>query len=524
MGLESGTFLDDLVITNPVGASDNVDKGDDHIRLIKTLLKNSFPDVDQAVSTVIFNAVEPALARKGTIWGDETLDLLKIRNKGDSAFITLAISMLTDNSVDVDAGTIDGATIGAASPSTGIFTTLSATDLSATNMDSTPIGQTTPAVAKVTSLEVTLTSLLTGKVDARETIDEAKGANIASAATTDIWTPATGNLVHITGTTNITGFGTAAKTGIERTLIFDGALTLIDGALLDCPGSENLGISAGDVVVVRADTTTIAKIVNHFPNIAINLLPRGHIDGLILSNNGADAVNDIDIAAGECRAENISSNMVRSAVLTKLIDAAWAVGSGAGGFPTGITLTNDTDYHVFLIKRTDTGVVDAGFDTSLTAVNLLADATNYNAYRRIGTVRRLTALNRLFRQDGDRITLDVSIEEKSGVFSTVGATLTIQTPTGVKCLALLTMGGTGTGVAGSQFGLLSPLNIANSAPSSSRFNAAGGGLDSSNEAHAANIEVMTDTSSGIRHRVTTNSNFLWKLHLHGYIDFRGMNS
>jgi len=133
MGLEAGTFIDDFVIANPIGASDNIDKGDDHIRLIKTLIKNSFPDVDQAVSTIIFNTAEPPLTRKGTLWGDETLDLLKIRDKGDSAFITLAISMLTDNSVDVNAGTIDGATIGAATPSSGKFTTLEASGAAVLN-------------------------------------------------------------------------------------------------------------------------------------------------------------------------------------------------------------------------------------------------------------------------------------------------------------------------------------------------------------------------------------------------------
>ena len=138
MGLESGTFLNDLVASNPIGASDNIDKGDDHIRLIKTLLKNSFPDVDQAVSTIIFNAVSPPLTRKGTLWGDETADLLKIRNKGDTAFITLSISMLVSNSVDIDAGTIDGAAInstpiGATTPSTGKFTTLESTGVATLN-------------------------------------------------------------------------------------------------------------------------------------------------------------------------------------------------------------------------------------------------------------------------------------------------------------------------------------------------------------------------------------------------------
>src|SRR5262245_59111782 len=40
MGLESGTFTDDLVITNPPG-SDSKSQGDDHLRLIKTVLRNT---------------------------------------------------------------------------------------------------------------------------------------------------------------------------------------------------------------------------------------------------------------------------------------------------------------------------------------------------------------------------------------------------------------------------------------------------------------------------------------------------
>lgn len=50
MGLESATYISDLNTANPVHASDNVSEGDDHIRLIKSTLKNSFPFIDGAVS------------------------------------------------------------------------------------------------------------------------------------------------------------------------------------------------------------------------------------------------------------------------------------------------------------------------------------------------------------------------------------------------------------------------------------------------------------------------------------------
>lgn len=44
MGLETGTYIDDLVTTNPVGGVDLKSSLDDQDRLIKTVIKNSFPD------------------------------------------------------------------------------------------------------------------------------------------------------------------------------------------------------------------------------------------------------------------------------------------------------------------------------------------------------------------------------------------------------------------------------------------------------------------------------------------------
>lgn len=47
MSLESGTYVNDLVTTNPLG-SDAILQGDDHLRLVKTLLKATFPNADKA--------------------------------------------------------------------------------------------------------------------------------------------------------------------------------------------------------------------------------------------------------------------------------------------------------------------------------------------------------------------------------------------------------------------------------------------------------------------------------------------
>ena len=48
MGLESGTFISDLVVTNPA-ATDGLSQADDHLRLIKNTIKNTFPNVTGAV-------------------------------------------------------------------------------------------------------------------------------------------------------------------------------------------------------------------------------------------------------------------------------------------------------------------------------------------------------------------------------------------------------------------------------------------------------------------------------------------
>lgn len=49
MALETGTFISDLVPTNPVG-SDPLAFADDHLRLVKSTIKNTFPNISGAVT------------------------------------------------------------------------------------------------------------------------------------------------------------------------------------------------------------------------------------------------------------------------------------------------------------------------------------------------------------------------------------------------------------------------------------------------------------------------------------------
>jgi hypothetical protein len=138
MALETGNYISSLVKTNPV-SSDNVSEGDDHLQLIKKILKQNFPvgtnevGPDQAVQVLIAKSSAPtvdtsasghAARAMGLMWLDTSNNLLKIRNQANDAWITLAIDPETSNSVDINAGTIDGTTIGATSASTGKFSSV----------------------------------------------------------------------------------------------------------------------------------------------------------------------------------------------------------------------------------------------------------------------------------------------------------------------------------------------------------------------------------------------------------------
>ena len=88
MALESATYISGLVDTNPAG-SDAISQGDDHIRLIKTVLKNTLPNADEAMNGIHASASEPSPNSTGQLWFDTTNNLIKIRNEADDAWIIL---------------------------------------------------------------------------------------------------------------------------------------------------------------------------------------------------------------------------------------------------------------------------------------------------------------------------------------------------------------------------------------------------------------------------------------------------
>lgn len=191
-------------------------------------------------------------------------------------------------------------------------------------------------------------------------------------------------------------------------------------------------------------------------------IPDGYISGLIPAI-AADTDHDITFGVGEARSDLAASlaRILLATAITKQIDANWVAGDDVGGFPSGLTLTADTWYHLFVIKNNSTGVVDAGFDTSLTATNLLADATGYTEFKRIGSVLVDSASNILgFSMEvylsGMREVLwdDPPLDLDVDTLGTTATLFPLSTPLGVKTMAKFRAAG---GAAGSaQIILTSP--------------------------------------------------------------------
>jgi hypothetical protein len=152
---------------------------------------------------------------------------------------------------------------------------------------------------------------------------------------------------------------------------------------------------------------------------------RGHIWGLTMSNNGSDAANDIDVAAGAATDEGHAYVMVLAASITKRLDAAWAVGTNQGGLNTGAE-ANSTWYEVHLIRRPDTGVVDVMFTTTANRATLPA---NYTQQRRIGWIRNDSGGSILpFTQVDDHFTLTTQINDVAAAINATAAAATVTVP------------------------------------------------------------------------------------------------
>ena len=92
--------------------------------------RSDLNDALSAIASTNSGDTSPATTFANQLWIDTANNLLKIRNEANSAWITTGIDITADNSVDINAGTIDGITTLSFSTGTNVTSILDEDDLS----------------------------------------------------------------------------------------------------------------------------------------------------------------------------------------------------------------------------------------------------------------------------------------------------------------------------------------------------------------------------------------------------------
>jgi hypothetical protein len=251
--------------------------------------------------------------------------------------------------------------------------------------------------------------------------------------------------------------------------------------------------------------------------VGMTVLPN-YLGGLTLSNDTTSPNTVLDIGTGGAAADDNSIMLMQSVPsFTKNCNAAWAVGSGLGALDSGTTLAVNTWYHVFLIMRLDTNVVDVLISTNATAPIL---PTNYTKKRRIGSIRTNPSSPQIsgFTQVGDEFiwadpTLggNVWTISNAGFAATPGSLFALYVPSGIKTVAVVNVALSGVSATMS-VSICSPDQMANQGPIWNLYYSTGVG---------GQFRVRTNTNSQILVAGGTASSAGLYMAALGWVDNRG---
>lgn len=198
--------------------------------------------------------------------------------------------------------------------------------------------------AAIAASKLDLSSIVSTMAFSAAALNTAKGSDIASATTTDIGA-ATGNYVHVTGTTTITGFGTVAS-GTWRIVRFTGALTLTHHATsLILPTAAN--------ITTAADDHALMVSLGSGNWICASYQRKANIDG-VTAASGAEVLTGTE--AGKYVAP---STMISHQGVVK----GWCNLDGTG------TIAADDSFNVSGVVDDGTGLYTITWDTDFSSTN-----------------------------------------------------------------------------------------------------------------------------------------------------------
>jgi hypothetical protein len=245
------------------------------------------------------------------------------------------------------------------------------------------------------------------------------------------------------------------------------------------------------------------------------IIARSYIAGLTLSTAGSSPI--FSVAAGTASDKNNLDMMTLGGI--NKTTSPFGEGSGGGGLDTAV-LSNNTWYHVHLIKRPDTQVVDVAFSSSANAP-LTGDyvPAAYTLSRRIGSMKTNASGQWIsFNQQGDEFLWATKIQDANTLaFTGAAQALTLSVPTGVQVWAIsayyLTM------ISGSQYVLVSSFDQADAAPSASLFDF--GAVVGISTTYGTPTRTNTSAQVRVRGAITTSNLFVTTS---GWIDRRGKDA
>lgn len=253
----------------------------------------------------------------------------------------------------------------------------------------------------------------------------------------------------------------------------------------------------------------LAATLDDIPSLTM-VLPTNFITGLEISH-GSDTDHDIIVSLGKARDVSDTDDMVLSSAITKQADASWSVGTNAGGMAAGESLPTSGTIHLWLIKRSDTGVVDAMFNNHATSGLTPTLPTGYDYKRRIWSFRTDASANIIL---GDQVGTGLNrawiydspikdISANNPGTSAVMATLSV--PAGLSVMAKTRGYASNSGGGSYPIIYLSSPDSTDLAPSTtvSPFNDANAGGGSYQQSY--NKAVKTNTSSQIRYRISASA-------------------
>jgi len=159
------------------------------------------------------------------------------------------------------------------------------------------------------------------------------GDTLASAATTKIW-EAGCDFLHVSGIVNITSFGTAPRSGIEMTIVFDSTPKISNGASLICPNGQDLTVAAGDAIRVRAESLTTHRIVEYMNGFALDPTQSvGYSEFIVVREKHITGAFSVATAVNSA----FVGSTMRSSLKCVITGAAFRIGSGGSAAGTNST-------------------------------------------------------------------------------------------------------------------------------------------------------------------------------------------